>query len=174
MHKEMPRDVGWVLLGFSVVLTACTGGGSTSTDSEAGPDSGVGGAPAQAAVDASMDAAMVTMPANETGKVAAQSSADASIGAGPCLVRAPTACPDPPTRYVDVAPIFEQRCVNTCHSPRWNGPWPLDAYEHVADWQDTIRTELLGCTMPPRDAGVPITLEEQTAILTWIRCGIPR
>jgi hypothetical protein len=87
-------------------------------------------------------------------------------------VPAPTACPEPAPRYADVAPIFQQRCV-ICHSG-WEGPWPLNDYGHVADWQDSIRTNLLDCSMPPPDAGIPITVEERVAILTWIRCGLPK
>ena len=42
------------------------------------------------------------------------------------------------------------------------------------DWADSIRIELLGCTMPPPDAGIPITTDERNLILSWIRCGTPR
>jgi uncharacterized membrane protein len=88
-------------------------------------------------------------------------------------VPAPTTCPDPAPRYADVAPVFERRCV-ICHAGAPGGPWSLADYGHVADWQDTIRSSLRDCSMPPADAGVPMTLEERTAILTWIRCGLPR
>jgi hypothetical protein len=90
-----------------------------------------------------------------------------------CSVPAPTACPDPAPRYADVAPIFERRCV-ICHAGAPGGPWSLADYGHVADWQDTIRANLRDCSMPPPDAGVPMMLEERVAILTWIRCGLPR
>jgi uncharacterized membrane protein len=90
-----------------------------------------------------------------------------------CSVPAPTSCPDPAPRYADVAPIFERRCL-TCHSGAPGGPWSLADYGHVADWQDTIRSSMRDCSMPPPDAGIPMTLEERVAILTWIRCGLPR
>jgi hypothetical protein len=90
----------------------------------------------------------------------------------PCGVMAPTSCPDPPPRYADVTPIFQQRCI-LCHNGTNDGPWALTDYEHIADWQDIIRADLLDCTMPPADAGVPITREERLAILVWIRCGLP-
>jgi hypothetical protein len=90
-----------------------------------------------------------------------------------CPVPAPTSCPDPAPHYPDVAPIFERRCV-TCHAGAPGGPWSLKDYGHVADWQDTIRSNLRDCSMPPPDAGVPMTIEERLAILTWIRCGLPR
>ena len=90
-----------------------------------------------------------------------------------CAVQAPSTCPSPAPRYSDVAPIFEQRCV-ICHGNAPGGPWPLTDYGHVADWQDTVRSSQLDCSMPPADAGVPITLEERLAILQWIRCGLPK
>ena len=89
-----------------------------------------------------------------------------------CTITAPTVCPDPPPHYADVAPIFQSACV-MCHNGVPAGPWPLLQYSHVADWQDVIRANLLDCSMPPPDAGVPMTNEERTAILTWILCGFP-
>lgn len=90
-----------------------------------------------------------------------------------CPIPSPTSCPEPAPRYADVAPIFERRCV-VCHAGTPGGPWSLADYGHVADWQDTIRPNVRDCTMPPPDAGVSMTLEERSVILTWIRCGLPR
>jgi hypothetical protein len=105
-------------------------------------------------------------------------SPDADAGASDaaalvCSVDAPTACRDPAPHYSDVAPILAQRCVEPCHSGLPEGPWPLTDYEHVADWADVVRTDLLLCLMPPADAGVAIADEERLAILNWIRCGFP-
>ncbi|MEO8919200.1 MAG: hypothetical protein ABI488_17390 [Polyangiaceae bacterium] len=88
-----------------------------------------------------------------------------------CTVKAPTACPDPPLTYPDVAPLFQSKCVSACHNGTPNGPWPLDAYQDAADWQDTIRDDLLDCSMPPADSGVAVSDEDRVAILTWVRCG---
>ena len=88
-----------------------------------------------------------------------------------CAPTAPTECSDPELRYEDVSPIFERRCAS-CHSPP-SGPWPLETYEHVADWAPVVRDELLRCSMPPRDSGVTMTPEERDQILVWIRCGYP-
>jgi hypothetical protein len=74
--------------------------------------------------------------------------------------------------YVDVAPMFERRCV-TCHAGSAGGPWPLDTYGHVATWRDTIRAALLQCQMPPADSGLEIPATESEFVLTWIRCGMP-
>jgi hypothetical protein len=87
-------------------------------------------------------------------------------------VTAPTECPDPEPKYADVAPIFERRCVS-CHLGVPDGPWSLSDWQHIADWQSIIRSELLNCTMPPQDSDVRMTNAERLEILTWIRCGAP-
>jgi hypothetical protein len=107
---------------------------------------------------------------------APDASADAAAGddggGQTCSVEAPTTCSDPPTRYADVAPLFERHCV-PCHFGTPGGPWPLTSYKHAVDWQDIIRTAMLECTMPPADGGGVMSNEDRLAILTWIRCGYP-
>jgi len=89
-----------------------------------------------------------------------------------CSATAPTQCPTPPPSYADVAPVFERRCAS-CHNGSADAPWPLDTYDHVADWASVIRDELLRCSMPPPDSGVTMSSEERELILTWIYCGYP-
>jgi hypothetical protein len=112
-------------------------------------------------------------------QTSAQQSFDAGLlddagasdaGAFACTVQAPTVCPDPPPHYPDVQPLFQRACV-PCHQGLPGGPWPLLQYSHIADWQDVVRAMLLDCSMPPPDAGVPMSDEERAAILTWILCG---
>lgn len=91
----------------------------------------------------------------------------------PCTVEAVTSCPDPAPRFADVEPIFKKRC-STCHVDNWSGPWPLDTYQHIADWADVIRDLVRTCTMPPPEAGMPLPNEEAETILTWIRCNTPK
>jgi uncharacterized membrane protein len=111
---------------------------------------------------------------NDAAGADAAASLDAgSVAAPECNVPLPTSCPDPKPHYPDVQPIFMKRCV-LCHNGTKGGPWPLTEYEHVADWYDTVQSEVHSCLMPPPDAGVPITLEEREKILSWIRCGYPR
>lgn len=107
---------------------------------------------------------------------------DASSGPRPDLrtpplmcpdVTAPTTCPTPMPRYADVAPIFQNNCV-TCHAGKPNGPWPLTDYQHVSDWRDDIRSDLLTCSMPPPESGMTLSVDDRLAILTWIRCGLPK
>lgn len=106
--------------------------------------------------------------------VTLDASADATLDAtAACAVDAPTACPDASPRYADLVPIFRRRCV-TCHDGTTEGPWPLDTYGHISDWQREVRDELVRCSMPPADAGVVFPVEERDAILTWLRCGLPQ
>lgn len=86
-----------------------------------------------------------------------------------CTVTAPTACPSPAPHYADVQPIFQQRCLG-CHSGGTQ-QWPLTTYQDIADWNDTVRDDVLSCAMPPPDSSSAITNAERVAILTWLRCG---
>ena len=112
--------------------------------------------------------------ATSTSKDAGASLTDAAEtdGTFQCPVPLPTLCPSPSPRYADVAPVIARRCV-VCHDGAPNGPWPLIDYQDVTDWWDTVRDDLIGCSMPPPDGGTSMTSEERTAILTWILCGFP-
>jgi len=169
MHRERPGAVAWVLATTFAFLSACD-------DAEPPAPVDDASAPADAGSDARVDTMLdATVDAARDAGTDASEGADAAQDAGTfsCDVAAPTACPDPAPRYADVAPIFTTRCV-VCHAGNWNGPWPLNTYEHVADWRDTVRANLLDCTMPPRESGIPMTDEERLQILTWIRCNMPR
>jgi hypothetical protein len=89
-----------------------------------------------------------------------------------CKAMAPRSCPDPSPHWADVYPIFMRRCVS-CHNGAGE-QWPLNAYEHVADWYGEIRAQMLACTMPPVDSGIEMPLEDRQTILSWIRCGFPK
>lgn len=104
------------------------------------------------------------------------SASDGDVEAGEpyeCNSEPVRECPDPPPRYADVAPIFEQRCAG-CHVDNWSGPWPLDTYQHVADWASVIRDMVRTCTMPPPEAGTPLPNDDAQKILTWIFCKTPK
>jgi uncharacterized membrane protein len=103
---------------------------------------------------------------------AAAADAAEAPSAGECTVTAPTECPEPPVRYADVEPIFQDRCVS-CHVGARGGPWALTSYSHAASWFAEIRGVMLACSMPPLDAGIEMPDEERELILTWIRCGYP-
>ncbi len=74
--------------------------------------------------------------------------------------------------FTDLQPIFAGRC-QSCHNGSGT-EWPLVTYQHVADWQDQVRSEIVRCAMPPLDGGAVITYEEREAIFTWVRCGRPK
>jgi len=112
-------------------------------------------------------------------------AADAPVDHGTvgCLVpdMVPTTCPTPPVTYREVQPILHARCVSVCHNDMTPDPnnnnipiWGLTTHRHISDWRDTVRSTLSDCTMPPPDAGVPVTIEERKAIVEFIRCGLPQ
>jgi hypothetical protein len=120
--------------------------------------------------DEPMEAALADAGAHDATAPVDAAARDATPSV-PCTAVAPTACPDPAPTYADVAPIIERRCSG-CHSPQ-TIHWPLDTYQHVADWQDTIRSMLLECAMPPADAGGPLPADESAVMLGFLRCGLP-
>lgn len=90
-----------------------------------------------------------------------------------CTAVEVTECPTPAPTYQDVKPILIQRC-EVCHWGEPGGPWPLTTYHDVSDWQAVVRDEIVRCSMPPLDdGGIPLTLDERRALMTWIRCGLP-
>ena len=99
-----------------------------------------------------------------------------------CLTAPPTTCPTPRVTYEMVQPIMQARCVSVCHNGTTPDPnpnpitpniWPLASYKDITDWNDTIRSSMADCSMPPADAGVPVTVEERKAIIEFIRCEYP-
>jgi len=143
--------VAWVLACGCLAAAGC--GDDGPGDSDGGGGSGGSGA--------------ITDAGGDTGKIACT------------MIEAPTSCPNPPVTYGKVEPIFLARCVSLCHGGKTIDPatdaaiWAFTDYAHVVSWQDTVRPAVLTCSMPPVDAGVPITVEERRAILDWIRCGAP-
>ncbi|MBK7863914.1 MAG: hypothetical protein IPJ65_35960 [Archangiaceae bacterium] len=90
-----------------------------------------------------------------------------------CTVTAPTSCTQAGLRYADVKPIFEAQCT-TCHAGNPGGSWPLTDYQSIADWKDDVRGDLLNCSMPPYDGGVPMPTAQRQTLLEWIRCDMPQ
>jgi hypothetical protein len=124
------------------------------------------------AEDAEAEDEDAQVDAGDAAAADAQAPKDAAVhDAGPCKAKAPTSCPDPPTRYADVEPIIAQRCLS-CHDGL-HEQWPLTNYEHVSDWYDQIRAQMLSCSMPPSDSGIDMPVEERETLLRWIRCGYP-
>ena len=81
-------------------------------------------------------------------------------------------CPDPVPGWADVQPVFAANC-QACHGAVAGGPWPLDTYRHVADWQHEVRAFVADCSMPPPDSGVVLADEDRALILEWLACGAP-
>lgn len=108
----------------------------------------------------------------DAGADAGASDAGADGGMDMCAPLPEATCTNVPT-FTELTPVFQQRC-QSCHDGSPTGPWPLVTYQHVADWQDQVRAEIVACTMPPLDGGAVITFAERQAIFTWVRCGRPK
>jgi hypothetical protein len=187
MRRANLHKPSWILLLVSSLLASCDEANTASPQPDAAlPAPGTDGSTPPplpdadiaidaATSDASLDVGHPTMRDADLARDAgndATSPADATAEPIVCSVQAPTSCPSPAPRFADVTPIFMRRCAS-CHASNWTGPWPLDTYGHIADWQDTIRSHLLDCSMPPPEAGIPMTNDERLTILTWIRCDLP-
>jgi hypothetical protein len=99
---------------------------------------------------------------------------DSQALATSCVPPAYEACPAAvPSFAKDIAPIINQRC-NNCHVAGVDGgPWPLDTWQNIKDWQDLLITDLHGCTMPPADAGTPFPADERDKVWAWLMCNAP-
>lgn len=175
----------WMILACCIVAAACSSS-DEPTKSRPKPerDAGAAGADASEPADASVanDASEPTDAAASDASEASErhdaqtipaSRADAALTVPEvCDSVAPTSCPDSHPRWDDVYPIFMNRCAG-CHNGA-GGEWPLNQYEHVADWYGEIRARMLDCTMPPVEAMIDMPVEERQTILQWIRCGFPK
>src|SRR5262245_29009516 len=100
-------------------------------------------------------------------------SKDGSADAGTCPRDVPDACVQPaPAFAADVLPIINARC-GSCHAED-AGQWPLNQYQYVIDWEPSFVSDIIGCTMPPADAGIELTTDERRILLNWIACGAPQ
>ena len=61
-----------------------------------------------------------------------------------------------------------------CHSDSVGSNWPLTTYDDVAGWADVIASDVVTCTMPPADGGVPITEHDRITLVNWFVCGNPQ
>lgn len=92
-----------------------------------------------------------------------------------CDVTLPTKCTDTALHFDAVESIFKARCSSSCHAPgNPDGNWPLDSYQHIADWNNEIRDVISKCQMPPPAAMRTMPVAEREKILLWLRCGFPR
>lgn len=85
------------------------------------------------------------------------------------------------TYYQDIKPILDQRCAE-CHLPGGAGPYPLDTYEHAAQYANLALGAVEAGTMPP---WTPTTEcrhyaderimpgEEKQKLRQWVEAGMP-
>ena len=89
---------------------------------------------------------------------------------------------EPTVTYArQISRIMQEKC-QTCHHPGTASPFTLASYDDAVHWSDTIREVISEKRMPPwhadphygkfsNDRRLPE--EEQQAILTWIKEGMP-
>jgi hypothetical protein len=147
------------------LAVACGYGAAVSCGDDAGNPDGGGGTGGAGGTAGAMDAS------------------DGKAGTVGCISpeEVPVACPTAPVTFANVQPIFQARCVSACHNgvtPDPNFPgmtlWPLVERTHILEWHDSVRAMMADCSMPPSDAGVPMTIEERKAIIEFIRCEGPK
>jgi len=100
--------------------------------------------------------------------------ADSGMKGRACAAEPVMTCPSPkPSFKKDVVPIVNARCLS-CHSGAdANGPWPLTNLDDIAHWKPLVVQDIENCTMPPVDAGPPLTAEESATFLGWLACDAP-
>jgi hypothetical protein len=87
-------------------------------------------------------------------------------------IDASTCIGPPPSFQNDVLPILDRSCNEACHGTV-PGVWPLTQYQDVADWGSLVYSDMQNCSMPPADAGPPLTTAERTLIANWVACNVP-
>jgi cytochrome c5 len=102
------------------------------------------------------------------------SNAPATTGELVCnAVDAGASCATDGPTFESLQPVFARAC-NPCHDGTTpDGPWPLVNYDDVASWSSLIKSDILNCSMPPSDGGIPITDHERNAIVNWVLCDVP-
>jgi hypothetical protein len=80
-----------------------------------------------------------------------------------------------PSFKKQVGPIIEKSCASAagCHTGKPDDPWPLTDYQEIVDWKSAFVDDLRGCTMPPADAGVALSVNDRLVLWQWLTCGTP-
>lgn len=92
-----------------------------------------------------------------------------------------TAATDEVTYSAHIAQIFQDRCVE-CHRPGQIAPFPMQTYDDVAGWAETIKEVIEDQRMPPWHADpqhgtfsndARLSDEEKSLIFRWVKSGAP-
>ena len=92
-----------------------------------------------------------------------------------CPPALPSSCPSTPSYTTDVAPIFNRSCVECHKAGGVAADRPLDTAARVRKLESTNFQQLIGCLMPPADAGpdAALSYDDRKEILQWLVCGAP-
>jgi uncharacterized membrane protein len=79
--------------------------------------------------------------------------------------------------YARVRSIVATACV-PCHNEETaamdGGTWPLTTRDDLASWTEVITEDILNCSMPPADGGVPMHRRDRDLLVQWLLCGAPK
>jgi hypothetical protein len=85
----------------------------------------------------------------------------------------PDACPStPPTWDTGVSSLVESKCAS-CHTSGGQAAFrPFETQSEIQASQSSALNQVYACKMPP-SAGVALTADERSTLLTWFVCGSP-
>ncbi len=117
-------------------------------------------------------------PAGNDPNVPDEARSDAVAAAPACLRALPpqSACGAVPSYANDILPVVHRSCVTGCHEPGGVAAnQDLSNYTKLTQDLTPVLTQVLGCVMPPADAGPDAALgaTERMELLTWLVCGSP-
>jgi hypothetical protein len=94
--------------------------------------------------------------------------------AGPPLCSpAPSSCPTSvPSYQGQVSTIIQATCLK-CHGAGGPGTPSLVSYGAIHTNELEMLGQLVGCTMPPPDAGSLLDDADRASLLAWLVCGAP-
>jgi hypothetical protein len=87
----------------------------------------------------------------------------------------PRTCPAPPPSYAqDIARILSDNCIRCHHAGSTVAPGDFTTYALFRNYKPgTAYVNVLGCVMPPPDAGTPMPADDRAKFIEWCACGYP-
>jgi len=120
-------------------------------------------------------ARLVTLGLGASLVLAACGNGDAVIGQTSALscpgVDASATCETDGAPFDAILPILQKSCIPCHDTSAPDAAWPLTTYDDVEAWSGVIEGDILRCSMPPADGGVPITSAERLALVNWMICN---
>jgi hypothetical protein len=118
-------------------------------------------------------------PAGNDPNVPDEWSSDAiarTVADCPRVLPPESACGSVPSYENDVLPVLRRSCLTGCHEPGGVASnQDLSTYRALTHDVTPVLTQILGCIMPPADAGLNAALSasDKMELLQWLVCGFP-